>query len=199
MTKKTNPFVKVTTVNEFFKLLRADLERIRGRKFRYWKVSGVRLDLVGGEDWLSFNIEASNTRVGDDDWKDDYTWSDLADGRCQHCAPKGSLLSQWTGYGYDFFRGGCGGGGSQTGTSHRWSSIDLKYLPNIRKMLKANRKIEAKRLLLTEHPDYKRLEAEAVEARRKVVARLEELWSAFDTAHPETNLMTGVKEVRWRP
>jgi hypothetical protein len=51
--------------------------------------------------------------------------------------------------------------------------------------------VEAKRLLLTEHPDYKRLEAEAKEARLKATVRLEELRASFDKAHPETNLMTG--------
>lgn len=179
---KINPFKRATSVPEFFALLRKDLERLRGKKFRYCKTSEVFIDRSLR---LHFCLDADRTG--------DASWADLAENRGWARRPR----PKWDGYG--MFEFSCGGSGAKSFSSRYFATIELKYLPGIVETLKRLSKIaESRSAACGKDAEYVRLHAafvvkqeEAAAIREARDVRAAAVLAAFDRKNPPFDIIIG--------
>lgn len=183
---KKNPFREARSVQEFFKLLRAELTRLRGgARFRHWKWGGV---FVRGHE-LVFWLDCDRTHVVEvGGWERDISWVDLAESDLHVTKP--GTLRRWNGFG--LFSSSGGGSGEKRFSLKHYASIDLKHLPHIRKMVVRNERIRCRRNDVG-HGDKELLElrAKVSELRALISGREAALLAAFDEKNPKFDIITG--------
>lgn len=133
---KKNIFKNCKTVEEFFATMRADLERLRGAKFKQWHEGSYWIDARSEE--LVFRISASLTKGPR---YSTLTWYDLAVGTSR-CLENPILAIRYRyekDQGYENMYSTSGGGG---GDSYECSCrIPLKDLPLIKKLYEKRKKL----------------------------------------------------------
>ncbi len=194
MAKKIiNPFREARSVNEFFKMLRVELTRLRGgTKFRQWKWGDVfvrRRDADG--DALGFWLDADRTLVQEkgNNRKLDFSWYDLAENNMYWVwLPK--PLRNWSGF--NLFSSGGGGSGMTSFSLRYYADINLRHLPRIKKMLRVNDLIKERRgQVLIKSEEHQMLWNQYREAQARVNEHETMLYAAFDTKYPKFDIITG--------
>lgn len=183
MTAK-NPFKQATSVNEFFELLRADLERLRCQKFRLWETGDVRIQ---GE-WLNFYLDADETAIVG---ASPCSWYEIAESRYYHEAvPVSQLLRKHSGYGC-FIVHSTHPGRRKNSLNVR-AQVTLRHMPKILKLLERNGKlITDSDRAVREDPEHRRLKLVADQAFLEMSARSGAIRAEYDKKHPQIDPMTG--------
>lgn len=124
-----NPFKAAKNADEFILMLRKELEKIRGKKFRFWKVSQVWVSNGDNGDRLVFTIDADRIKtMYQYGWID---WCELANGGRFYDFPKRSLMERWRGFKDFDIHSSSGGSGSMDSTYYKTAYVYLKQLPLI--------------------------------------------------------------------
>jgi len=189
MAKATHPFKKAATLGEFFKLLRADLERLRGKKFRRWVVS----DVMTSSHRIEFDIEADLTRLPDSfGFKGSgKSWFDIAEAR--------NLYSTvlWLRKPYGIFMGGRSHSDGKTyspPTSKHRVEIATFMLPKIQKICLDNEALgERKAEMVKDNKELFHLRAAQENANLATQNHREKIEANFDRENPRTDPVTGKK------
>lgn len=185
--KKLYPFQKATSINEFFKLLRVDLERLRGSRFKVWKVNSAYIDERAGE--LSFALMTDRTAVrGAFDRWDHFDWGQLAEAdlRFGKLPPR---LKRWKGY--DVFKIG-GGNGNEKGYE-RYARVPLSKLPGIAKLVAQNNaSYRALDGAIASDTELRALQAKVAEAQHAQREREKVVRLAFRKKRPKLDIFTGL-------
>jgi hypothetical protein len=190
-----NPFKNAETADEFLSMLRKELEKILGRKFRYWKTSQVWVDVNGlGRDpgRLCFTIDADRiqhpkTRYHPIDWYQ------LAEGDRYYDFPKSSRIGRWHGFGPSFeIHGSSGGSGAKESTYRKTAYVYLKYLPKLAKIVANNEKIRRGEIAVVENNAELRALAEEVNTLGKKLSMLtDKLRTEYRSEHPTIDPING--------
>lgn len=185
MAKKiNNPFREARNLNEFFKMLRAELTSLRGKKFRYWywRVIGVRNTLRGPE--LVFVLDADITKTVDRaKWRVELDWYELAE------STKFGVL-EWKGY--NLFRVVHHAKHARPFSRAIRACILLKHLPAIKKMWMHNKRLEERRgKAVPKDKEFKLLLDQLYSIQEKLDARRVEVLAKFDGTNKIFDLNTG--------
>lgn len=183
MTTK-NPFKQATSINEFFELLRADLERLRGAEFRRWVPSDVE---IRGE-WLNFHLDADETTVVGGH---SLSWYKVAEGFYYRGATTRSpLLQKHSGYGC-FICHSTSPGFRKYSTKVR-AQVTMRHMPKILKLLNRNGKLLTDRdRAVREDPEHMALKLACDLAHNAMFQRSGIVTAAYDKKHPQIDPMTG--------
>jgi len=180
-----NPFKQATSINEFFELLRADLERLRGAKFRQWRMVGVE---IRGE-WLHFSLDADETTVVGGD---PLSWYRVAEGFYYRGATiRSPLLQKHRGYGCFICNSTSPGFRKYSTKVH--AQVTVRHMPKILKLLNRNGKHIADRACaVREDPEHVALKLARDRADYALFCRASVVANEYDKKHPQIDPLTGL-------
>jgi hypothetical protein len=177
----THALREAKSVNEFFAVLRKDLERIRGSRFRRFQVIEVQMTHMA----LHFTLDTTRTLVGK--FKAIASWINIAESHHR------TIREIWDGYGLFETDDASFQGGAKDSIQCR-SQVDLKHLPNLQKIYAKNAKIESSRAQVARmlnDADSVRIQEEMAKLQTQLDARRDKALLNFDRKHPQINIMTG--------
>lgn len=190
--QKKNPFKSAKTVNEFLKMLRADLERLRGAKFALWRVISV---YEVGNARINVTIDSTRTICQDKVWA--YSWYEIAEAAAPWAFKRGTRLNEWTGY--KLFEFVTDHGGSRKNSICATATIELKHLPHIYKMWLRNAHLKEERNRVgDDDADVIKFAAKIAQLQAELSAqkvlldkRIHDLSVEYDQTNPHADLCTG--------
>ena len=178
-----NPFVTAWSIEEFFKLLRAELERLYDKKLRTFKVESYYINVKEFE--LRFKLTADGYK--NNVWT--YNWLDVAEARAWLVNPTNS--HRWEGY--NLFKSTISG--ATNGKQWCHAAISLRHLPKIAAMVRREQKRQKSRANLTaEDPIVYLLEQKIKKLKEQIYDREAELLKVFDKKNPEISFWDGMPE-----
>lgn len=174
-----NIFAECESVDDFLKMLRRDVERLRGKKFRMWEVTRPWVN----HENLHFSIAATYTEYRvDANRAYGITWYEIAEGEHNLEEARHVPLRAHAGKGYGVFKSS---GGHSFGANgfKVYTSIPLKRLPKVQRAVRAAAQIEAKRKKLEDDPVLVRMLMQQKELADRVAALRVKLNEQFDEKH----------------
>jgi hypothetical protein len=178
----TKLFTKCETFDEFFKTLRADLERLRGKKFRLWKLVSY---WVNPEYELIFQLITSYTPVVSSVGGHTYgvSWYSIAEASHElEGAVHRPLRSRKKGYDVFTSSGGHSHMGGDSGDGYLvFARMDLKHAPKLKQLVRLARDLHTERNnVAAKDPIIQSFEAQIDRLKEKINLRHDELLEAFD-------------------
>jgi len=181
-----NPFKSAATADEFLSMLRKEAERIRGKKFRYWKVSQVWMDT----DRLVFTIDADY--ISSKERHRHIDWLELVTGTHYYEFPGNSRLGRWHGYSDFEIHSSSGGSGKYDSTYRKSAYVYLKHLPKLKKLVERNEKIrKGEGMAVSKNAELRRMDTELSVLQANHAELMQKIRTEYRSENPTTDPING--------
>jgi hypothetical protein len=169
-------FAKCQSFDEFFQVLRADLEQLRGAAFKKWELRSCWVDVA--KELLHFGLSTSRTPS---DGPYGVSWFAIAEAEDLERVEYAPLRSRVDGYNIFIASTGYAEGEDEYLVNVR---MELRHAPPLRQLVRSAVRLAVEReKLLIEDPITQSLKADIECARKKIILRTEELNQQFDKRH----------------